>query len=54
MKFILNLLKKFKELQISDPVKYCEVYKESGCSHVDGYLCNFKKCSIRLEKEIRK
>ena len=32
-----------------DPVKHCDVYKEDGCSHVDGYLCDFEKCDIRLE-----
>ena len=31
-----------------DPVKYCEVYKREGCSHVDGPLCDFPNCSIRL------
>ena len=30
-----------------DPVRHCEVYKEIGCSHVDGYLCNMSDCSIR-------
>ena len=33
----------------NDPVKYCDVYKKLGCSHVDGYLCNFPKCSILIE-----
>lgn len=31
---------------IPDPVKHCQVYKESGCSHVDGYLCGYPDCSI--------
>lgn len=30
----------------SDPCKSCEVYKQIGCSHVDGYLCDFPSCSI--------
>jgi hypothetical protein len=34
---------------MKDPVKHCDVYKEDGCSHVDGYLCDFEKCDIRLE-----
>jgi hypothetical protein len=29
-----------------DPVRHCAVYKEIGCSHVDGYLCNMSDCSI--------
>jgi hypothetical protein len=32
-----------------DPVRHCIVYKEIGCSHVDGYLCNMSDCSIRRE-----
>ena len=28
-----------------DPVKDCEVFKETGCSHVDGFLCNMDNCS---------
>ena len=33
----------------NDPVKYCEVFKKLGCSHVDGYLCDFPKCSVLLD-----
>jgi hypothetical protein len=33
----------------SDPVKYCELYKDSGCSHVDGMLCEMETCKERLE-----
>lgn len=32
-----------------DPVRHCAVYKEIGCSHVDGYLCNMSDCSIRRD-----
>jgi hypothetical protein len=31
----------------SDPVKHCEVYKNEGCIHVDGLLCNYPHCDIR-------
>ena len=34
---------------MKDPVKHCDVYKEDGCSHVDGYLCDFETCDIRLK-----
>jgi hypothetical protein len=27
-----------------DPVKTCVTYKEHGCSHVDGFLCDPKTC----------
>lgn len=29
---------------VDDPVCHCDLYKEKGCSHVDGYLCNFPDC----------
>lgn len=32
-----------------DPTKHCEVYKEIGCSHVDGFLCHFETCHLRKE-----
>jgi hypothetical protein len=32
---------------MNDPVRECEVYKNIGCSHVDGYLCDYPDCSIR-------
>ena len=30
----------------NDPLSNCEVYKEIGCSHVDGFLCDVKTCSL--------
>lgn len=33
----------------NDPVKHCELYKEQGCSHVDGFLCDFPSCSMRAD-----
>lgn len=33
----------------NDPVKHCNLYKEEGCSHVDGMLCDFSTCSMRVE-----
>jgi hypothetical protein len=35
-----------------DPVHYCEVHKEIGCSHVDGMLCNFPECDVLKEYKI--
>ena len=32
-----------------DPVFHCAVYKQEGCSHVDGFLCNYEDCDIRLK-----
>ena len=31
---------------MDDPVKGCPVYKNEGCSHVDGYLCDYPDCDI--------
>ena len=33
---------------MNDPVEHCDVYRLEGCAHVDGYLCDFEKCDIRL------
>lgn len=33
-------------MRTDDPVKQCPVYKDEGCTHVDGYLCDYPKCSI--------
>lgn len=38
----------------NDPVKHCTLYKEAGCSHVDGYLCDFPKCSMYQKHEDHK
>lgn len=27
-----------------DPLKECVTYKELGCCHVDGFLCNPETC----------
>ena len=31
---------------MNDPVKGCDVYKNIGCAHVDGFLCDYPNCSI--------
>ena len=35
-----------------DPVKTCKVYKTTGCSHVDGMLCNPNTCRDKLELDL--
>jgi len=32
-----------------DPVKHCDLYKNEGCAHVDGFLCDYETCEMRLE-----
>ena len=46
------MFKHFKKYQ--DPLKKCYLYKEEGCSHVDGFLCNVDTCKERLEHELFK
>ena len=29
-----------------DPVRVCESYRDRGCSHVDGFLCDPRDCTI--------
>lgn len=39
-----------KRILGNDPVYSCDVYldkKAGSCSHVDGFLCDFPKCTIR-------
>ena len=50
--FIRFIYKKHLEYESTDPVKKCIVYKQFGCSHVDGMLCNYEKCNIRLNQEL--
>lgn len=49
IKLIIEILLAIVGYQETDPVKYCEVYKNSGCSHVDGMYCNFPDCEILIE-----
>ena len=32
-----------------DPCRHCELHKEEPCTHVDGYLCNYETCEMRIE-----
>lgn len=34
---------------LTGPARSCKLYKEQGCSHVDGYLCDFPTC-LMLKK----
>lgn len=45
-----RLCKMYKKIQgrlrHSDPLYSCKAYKDLGCVHVDGPLCDFHKCQI--------
>ena len=34
---------------MKDPVKHCDLYKNEGCTHVDGFLCDYDTCTMRLD-----
>jgi len=36
---------------MKDPCKHCSVHREIGCAHVDGILCDFDTCSMRINYE---
>ena len=38
---------------MNDPVKGCDVYKNVGCTHVDGFLCDYPNCSILKEYRMK-
>jgi len=44
--FLFWMKKKYQHL---DPVTECDLYKNEGCSHVDGFLCDVESCSMRKE-----
>ena len=54
--FFKNLGNKFKQslnsltnIGKNDPVLHCELYKDKGCAHVDGMLCDYPDCSMNKE-----
>ena len=53
---VKRLIENLEKAIMSDPVRYCEVYRDIGCAHVDGYLCDMETCDIRqkylLEKNL--
>jgi hypothetical protein len=36
---------------MTDPVKHCKLYKSEGCAHVDGFLCVYDTCDMRINYE---
>ena len=43
---IKKLLKLYYRFKNSDPVNNCPVYKDEGCSLVDGPVCPYPKCNL--------
>lgn len=49
-KIIIKRIKRFFfRLKNSDPFYHCPVWKNEGCSHVDGLICNFPNCTTMHE-----
>lgn len=49
---IKNLTKWIEDRIGKDPLYHCIVVKESGCAHVDGMLCDYNTCDMRLNREL--
>ena len=41
-----KMLRLYKDIKDNDPLYSCKVYKDLGCSHIDGFLCDFPDCSM--------
>jgi len=41
----------WEKINKNDAVKHCIIFKSEGCSHVDGYLCNYETCRERIKAE---
>lgn len=54
MKIIKKVVTCVKEFLRNNPMKNCAFYKEKGCSHVDGLLCDYPTCEINKEYEFYK
>jgi hypothetical protein len=52
MRKILNKILSWFRPDKKDPVHYCTVYKNYGCSHIDGLYCDMDTCSILDEYKI--
>ena len=46
MKWLRQFIREIVYIHKNDPVKKCELFRDKGCSHVDGYLCDFPNCSM--------
>ena len=45
-KLIKKLLRSYYRFRNSDPINNCPIYKQEGCSHVDGPFCSFPECDL--------
>lgn len=43
IKYIKQFANRFK---LDDPLWHCGLFREKGCSHIDGPLCDFPNCRM--------
>ena len=49
-----KIIKKIKDFfTYNDPLFSCELFKNKGCAHVDGIICNFPNCKTLKEYKKR-
>lgn len=42
-----SFIKDFKfNMNEGDPLKNCALFKDQGCAHIDGMLCDFPNCEM--------
>jgi hypothetical protein len=46
---MFKFLKSIFCINKNDPFYKCKLYRNEGCSHIDGILCDFPKCEINRE-----
>jgi hypothetical protein len=50
-----KIIKKIKDFfTYNDPLFSCELFKNEGCAHVDGIICNFPNCETLKEYKKKK
>ena len=49
IKKLLEMFHKWNNFLRNDPLISCQLYREKGCSFVDGMLCDFPSCSMNNE-----
>lgn len=52
----MNIFKRIRYLFDSsdDPIKHCELYKDCGCSHIDGIICDYPECIMNKKHILQK
>lgn len=44
--FIKKIRRAYWRFMNADPIRNCQLYKDKGCVHVDGPICDFPHCSM--------